>query len=370
MNRNSFLRLPPGSAGLFLKEAIWHQAVIDTTQQLYKRWGYTMVHTPMVDFFDAHSHLFTDAEEERLYRFIGRDGEILMLRSDITVFLLKHYQSLLKNAELPLRLAYSDSILRHEDSIDISRNEHYQTGVELIGNREQGREQELEILLLLCENLQALELRKPAIHIGTRKIFDIAFSFLTNNEDRDETRNFILLRDWDSVRKQLLKCNKKHGEQLIDLFSSIWEMEPTSERAQSLIDGLMGAGEIRAELDSLHTSALLIRRHFPNISVRIDLSEIGARHYYSGMAFQVYLPGIPYAVVSGGRYDRLLEEMGLGGSAVGYSMMLSALLSSLFPGEMEQETISSLSRENPGTSLEERYMEARKIRRKGKAICL
>ena len=364
VTNKSLLQLPSGSAGLFLKDAARHQAAIDTTYQLYKAWGYTMVHTPMVDFFDAHSHFFTEAEEDRLYRLVGRDGDILMLRSDITIFLLKHYQSLLKDAELPLRLAYSDSIIRHEDSIDISRNEHYQTGVEYIAGVEQGDEQELEILLLLCENLQALRLREPVVHIGSRKIFNCALSFLRDDESRNKARNAVLLRDWGSLDTYLSDVNGEQRETITHLFSSIWEAGEIPQTVSSSVTGLEASAEIQAEIDALCNKVTVIGRHFPDIPIRIDLSEIGARHYYSGLAFQVYLPDLPHAVASGGRYDQLLTEMGLSGSATGYSVILSSVP---FEGE-ESAVIPSLSQDE--TSLEERYKQAKKIRSKGGSVCL
>ena len=386
MKNRSQLQLAPGSAtGLFLREAIHHQAAVSATHRLYHCWGYTVVRTPMVDFFDAHSHLFNEAEEGRIYRLINRDGEILMLRSDITFFLFKHYQSLLRDARHPLRLAYSDSILRHENSIDISRNEHYQTGIELIYPTDQhnsakaNRERELEVLFLLCENLQILGLAEAALHIGSRKIFDIAFSSFLNDGDEREIRECILQRDWPAVRKicsQPQAPSPAQEHELVELFSLIMDVDDSS-RADDIVrlttplsEGMAAVAEIQAELASLADLAVVIKQHFPNIRVRLDLSEVGARHYYSDLVFQVYLPGIPYAVASGGRYDRLMGEMGLESSALGYSVMLSAVLAE---GEGKDDIPSpsrTLSEDFPELSVEERYQRAKKIRNKGGAVCL
>ncbi len=376
MNSKALLQLPPGSAGLFLEEAAAHQEAIDATNRLFARWGYTMVHTPMVDFFDAHSHMIGEDEQHRLYRLIGRDGEVLMLRADITVFLLKHFQSLLKGADFPLRLSYSDSILRHEESIDISRNEHYQAGAELIGA--EGRDGDGEILLLLCENLETLGIGRSAIHIGIRGILDACFPKLAGDTgsqegaallaavaDRQHDELYALMSSASDGRPESLYSPAADPQEIVSLFSAIADAGSPEELAGI---GDCGLAEIRRELNYLEDLAGLVRSYFPRQEIRIDPSEVGRRHYYSGLAFQVYLPELPNAVASGGRYDRLIAEMGMENGAVGYQVMLSALQgpAAKAGGGVAQRLPKALA----NARLEDRYETARRLRREGKNICL
>lgn len=359
MSKKVHLQQPPGFAGIFLREASWHQEIVDITQELYKSWGYTIVRPPMVDFFDAHSHLFTEVEAERIYRLIGRDGEVLMLRSDITVFLLRHYQNFLKEARLPLRLAYSDSILRHEQNIDISRNEHYQTGVELIGEPDKKNEHDLEVLFLLSENLQALKLQSPAIHIGSRNLLDLALP--EGTRDRLAAREAVFLRDWQGLRAELSGLSTEQKEETVRFFSSIWEIDDSEpvDFGKSLPEA------VHSEIEAIRKMLLMLTRYFPDFSFRIDPSETGSRNYYCGLTFQVYLENLPYAIASGGRYDQLFREMGLNGAAVGYSIMLSAL-----PPDETRPLPVARPLEGSEGSFETRYERARAIRRKGGRVCL
>jgi ATP phosphoribosyltransferase regulatory subunit len=371
VNSNAFLQLPPGSTGLFLEEAAAHQAAIDATNALFARWGYTMVHTPMVDFFDAHSHMISEEEENRLYRMIGRDGEVLMLRSDITVFLLKHYQSLLKGAKFPVRLSYSDSILRHEDSIDISRNEHYQAGAELIGTRR--RDGDLEILLLLCENLRMLGIGEAAIHLGSQALFSRMFPPGAGGESGGDggfpaaLASSIRSRDWEELSRLSAGEYPEARGDIVSLFSAIADAD--DPRALATIKAsaafVPGADD---DIDYLADLAGTVRRYFPDFRLRIDPSEIGQRHYYSGLVFQVYLPDLPYAVASGGRYDSLIAEMGMDSGAVGYQVMLSAIGRRI--GAAPSADTVRLSELEPEAPLEDRYETAVKLRGEGKNVCL
>ncbi|MBP5749786.1 MAG: ATP phosphoribosyltransferase, partial [Firmicutes bacterium] len=59
--------------------------------------------------------------------------------------------------------------------------------------------------------------------------------------------------------------------------------------------------------------------------LRIDLSLAGDMNYYNGIVFQGYVKGIPSAVLSGGRYDRLMRRMGKRSDAIGFAVYMDML---------------------------------------------
>ena len=62
--------------------------------------------------------------------------------------------------------------------------------------------------------------------------------------------------------------------------------------------------------------------------INLDFSIISDTNYYSGVVFRGYVDKLPESVLSGGRYDNLLANMGKSGGAVGfavYSDMLERL---------------------------------------------
>ena len=48
-------------------------------------------------------------------------------------------------------------------------------------------------------------------------------------------------------------------------------------------------------------------------------------NYYDGIIFKGYINGIPDSVLSGGRYDRLLERLGKKSGAIGFAVYLDRL---------------------------------------------
>ncbi len=58
---------------------------------------------------------------------------------------------------------------------------------------------------------------------------------------------------------------------------------------------------------------------------RVNPALSGDENYYSGIVFKGYLAGIPEAVLSGGRYDRLMRKLGRSSKAAGFAVYTDRL---------------------------------------------
>ena len=63
----------------------------------------------------------------------------------------------------------------------------------------------------------------------------------------------------------------------------------------------------------------------PEDHLRLDFSVVNDMDYYNGFIFRGYIPGLPSGVLSGGRYDNLLRQMGRSGGAVGFAVYMNLL---------------------------------------------
>lgn len=320
-HNRTLLQIPQGTEGFHLEEAYIHRKIIATLQQQFTSWGYLPAQIPVFDFYDTYRSLLSSTDTERVYRLIDRDGDLLMLRSDITLFLAKHVGTKLLEQELPLRIWYADTILRYQDKEDISKNEFFQTGAELIGK--QGMEADLEVLSLLIKTLILLKLPGIYLHIGSRALFTAFFDSLAV---RDQTilRNAVIDRDIQPFFEVLSTYGWKEGS--IELVSTMFRTIGSKESVEELLGkGLRekslpesGEGPIRYLIDI--TGAL--EELGLDIPIRIDFSEIGTMPYHTGIVFQVYMEELDSAIASGGRYDTLLGFFGFDTPSVGFSFLL------------------------------------------------
>ena len=59
--------------------------------------------------------------------------------------------------------------------------------------------------------------------------------------------------------------------------------------------------------------------------LRIDFSVVNDVRYYNGTVFKGFVKDVPVGVLSGGRYDKLLEKFGRKAGAIGFAVYLDAL---------------------------------------------
>ena len=361
--RRTFLQIPQGTEAFYLEEAYRHRRIVSDLDGLFESWGYLPVHTPVFDFFDNYRTLLGESTVENSYRLIDREGDLLMLRSDITLFLAKQMGLALSKQDLPVRVYYSDVILRHQNREDISKNEFFQAGVELIGKA--GKEADLEVLVLLVRTLGGLGL--PAVlHLGSRALFDELFAEL----DADKRRKIaaaVVVRDRDSIREPLAKW----AEPLVAAATDLLGFIGTATELDRLVKRNRTISELPRTVTSELRRLIQLGKTLESVAgegaYRIDLSEIGTQDYYTGIVFQAYVHGQDSAVASGGRYDNLLEFFGFPAPSVGFSLLLRKIESSV--SHQERFRLPAAARAS-GKSFEEKLKSADSLREQGKIALL
>ena len=316
--KNGFLQIPQGTEGLYLEEAFRHRKITKHIEKIFTLWGYLPVETPVFDFFDTYSHLLDKNRAEHTYRLIDREGELLMLRSDITLFLAKQMSLVLDEKDLPVRVFYADTILRYESHEDISSNEFFQSGCELIGKP--GIEGDLEIILLLYNMFKEIKLKSVKIHIGSRSLLNSLCEGFTSREmvkinlyiderSRNKIKSLFLSKGYSREKSSFYVS-------LLMFIGSVPQFESfINENRNSLSEYLMKEIEYLLEISKIITGLE------GSESFRIDISEIGGQDYYTGIVFSAYLEGLSTAAASGGRYDSLFNKFGYSASSVGFSML-------------------------------------------------
>lgn len=356
--RNTRLQLPGGAETLLLDDAYVHRQVVAAIDRLFTSWGYLPIQTPMLDFFDGYRQLLDDEDAGRVYRLVDRDGELLMLRGDVTLFMAKQVGLALGSMQLPLRVCYYDSILRHQAGGDLSHSEFYQVGAEIVGIG--GVEGDLEALTLLCRLLDELGLVDAVIHLGSRALLA---AFADADSDTTLLRHIVLSGDLHRLETEL---PAKRGSAARRLFSYVREADGFLEQAERLAEDLPEAAS--TELRRLSHIVATLREIGVADRVRVDLSEIGSRSYHTGVAFSVYLPGLGSAVAAGGRYDRLLAAFGDGAPAAGFSLLLRKVESAMV--DRTRFRPPAARQEVEGRNFVERHRRAEKLREDGRVAVM
>lgn len=352
--RNRRLSLPTGTETLQLRESARQRRIAQRLEQVFELWGYTPAHTPLVDYFDVYRRLISEDTVRETYRAVDRQGEILAVRSDTTLFLAKQLGAHLAPDELPVRVYYNDQIVRAEAEHEIAHNEYRQAGVELVGLA--SREADLEVLLLALEALTAVGIRRAALHLGSMELVEAVASTRTDT-DSAELAQALRRRSFSHPALTTLDADTRAILALMagpDAFASRLE-------TAGLPDDVAGAAR---DLVSLTAMVERVAPEGLELDVRVDPSEVGGHAYYTGISFAVYLPGVNDAVARGGRYDRLLDAFGFDTPSVGFSVYAGKLPAET-PGA-EEAPIRSAA----GADFETRLADARSRRSSGERVRL
>lgn len=363
--KNGLLQLPQGTESLYLEEAFRHRKITKHIENVFTLWGYLPVETPVFDFFDTYSHLLDKKRAEQTYRLIDREGELLMLRSDVTLFLAKQMSLALDKSDLPVRVFYADTILRYESNEDISSNEFFQSGCELIGKP--GKEGDLEMILLLYNIFKEINLNSVKIHIGSRSLLNsLCRGFST--DEMGKLDHFIDTRSREMIKNLFIEKGKsvEYSNFIVSLLMFIG----TSSQFKTFIDENRRKLETETlkEIEYLLEITETIDQLEESDNFRIDISEIGGQDYYTGIVFSAYLENMSTAAASGGRYDSLFDKFGYNASSVGFSMLqrkMEPLLS-----ESERYAPPETSNREQKESFVTAYQRGSKLKKEGRTFVL
>ena len=357
---NSHTQIPPGAQILVGRAARRRRAVEAKVFSVFEGWSYEEIIPPMFDYFDVFIKGMGSDLEDRIYRFIDREGNVLALRPEFTSLLAKMVATRLSDYPKPVRLSYSGEVLRFETPKGGQQREFAQIGIEQYGGSQ--IKSDVEVLLVCMESFEKLGIPDFQINLGSVDFFGGIVDRMDLPEaevnELKEMLNFknqtglerILDRlSFDEHRKAVLRAipHLTGGRDVLSEASSLIR----NERSRQAINHLE---EIYTMFDDLGLADHLT----------IDLGEIRGFDYYSGILFRAYVPGLGFEVANGGRYDGLPAQFGHDTPAVGFSFSLDRL-EQIFDEGVGAGKADPITPSNPGS-----FEEARRMRRSGERVKL
>jgi ATP phosphoribosyltransferase regulatory subunit len=262
--------------------------------------GYGEVHTPALEY-EAVLRRGEEQAAGARYRTFDDRGDVLALRSDMTIPIARVVGTRYADAETPLRFCYFAHAWRAVERGVGEPREFLQGGLELIGA--DGPEGDAEVVALTVEALDAVGLRRHRIGIGDGSLY----RELLNDLDVPEERHL-----------RLLECLSRRD--LVALEGLVSDL-PDRELLVRL-PALRGGPEVLKHAEGLRPLHELLAERGVADRVIYDLGLVRALGYYTGAVFEVYDPAVGFTLGGGGRYDGLLGRFGRDLPACGLALDL------------------------------------------------
>lgn len=283
-------------------------------RNLYQKYGYRQFKMGKFEEYDLYVRNKEFLEADSIITF-NDNGRLMALKPDLTLSIIKNYHHTCGYVE---KIYYSENIYRASKSAHTYK-EILQTGLECMGDID---------LYHICE-VTALAAKSLAA-ISPGYVLEISHMGLLEA---------VMQPLEEALKKQILNCigqknlheiQRLCGEHQIDeqIYRSIELLVTTYGSWRKVLSVLKKAGftgKAKATVEELETVCSILAANRLAKNINIDFSIVNDMSYYSGILYKGFVKGIPNSILSGGRYDGLMERMGKKTGAIGFAVYLDSL---------------------------------------------
>ncbi len=284
--------LPPDSS-------VW-QHVEQTVRELFARFGYQEVRTPVVEdtaLFVRSVGEATDIVGKEMYTFEDKGGRSLSLRPEGTAPAARAYiEHAVANQEPVTRWFYMGPMFRYERMKTGRYRQFHQIGAEAYGASEAA--QDVELMDMVVQLLEALELKDISLNL---------------NSLGDETCR-------PAYQEQLVAYLQAHRDELCADCQARLERNPLrvldckNERCQAVVAASPNIQTFLCEPCRAHFDEVKRKLDLLGIHYVVNPRMVRGLDYYTRTAFEFIAShpalGTASTVGGGGRYDRLVKQLG------------------------------------------------------------
>jgi ATP phosphoribosyltransferase regulatory subunit len=308
--------IPPGTRDVLPDEMRELRRLQRALLEVFEGRGYGEVATPALEY-DKVLTRDDGRSDHAAYRFFDESGDLLALRSEMTVPIARLVATRYAQVQPPHRLCYLAGAYRPVSPQRGERREFLQAGVELIGAPED--EGTVEVIDVLETALDAAELGSAVIGLGDADLYrDLLVELGVEEKARDSVLARLAAHDLVGLEAELAAAGV--GDEQVAACLSLSQLRggpEVLERARE--HGAEAVGRAADRLTGIY-EALGSRPGAQR--VQFDFGLLRDLSYYNGPILEVYDPALGHVLGGGGRYDGLMERFGLDLSAAGFALDL------------------------------------------------
>ncbi len=339
------IQAPKGTFDVLPDEAARRELVRERASRILGAAGYRQVETPVfesTELFARGVGEATDIVQKEMYTFDDGGGRSLTLRPEGTAPVCRAYiEHGMHKLPQPVKLWYLSSFFRAEAPQRGRYREFWQIGAEAIGA--DSPETDAELIVLLADLLDAVGVKEVRLRISS----------LGTPETREQ------------YREQLKRYLRDHEQDLSAEVRGRIELNPmrafdvTDPGTRAVMNDAPKLLDRLAPEDAEHFAAVRSLLDQAGIRYELDPTLVRGLDYYTRTLFEFTSDalGAQSGVGGGGRYDRLIEQLGgrptpAVGWAAGVERMLLAAGELPTPPELVDLFVAIASRERSTAAFE------------------
>lgn len=287
------------------------EKVIFVLRELYSKYGYAQFKMSKFEEYDLYVRNKDFLVSDSVITFNDTNGKLMALKPDVTLSIIKNSA----DTQDVQKLYYNENVYR------VSRNTHsfkeiMQTGLECIGNL--GTYNVCEVVSLAAKSLSA---------ISENFVLDIShmglISSVLDGIDSETKKEILQYISEKNTHDLTALCGKEGINSAV--ITALINVNGTAAEIKEKLAAIPFGENSKEAIDEINTVADILLSLPEKDKIHFDFSIVNDMNYYSGIVFKGYIEGIPTGILSGGRYDLLMNKMGKKTGAIGFAVYLDFL---------------------------------------------
>jgi histidyl-tRNA synthetase len=287
-----------GTRDILPEESRRRRGVEQAAFDIAQRYGYGEISTPIFEFTEVFARTLGDSSDivtKEMYTFEDRGGDRVTLRPENTAGVVRAFISNGLAQQTPLKLFYRGPMFRYERPQKGRYRQFHQVGVELLGVADPLAD--AEVIALGADFLAALGLEDKIV---------LELNTLGDGETRQAYRA-VLVDYLQAHRTELSEDSLVRLER-----NPLRVLDSKDERDRSVVAEapLITDSLNQCSRDLFDTLTTFLRN--AGVAYRVNPKLVRGLDYYCHTAFEFTTDalGAQGAVLAGGRYDGLVQQMG------------------------------------------------------------
>jgi histidyl-tRNA synthetase len=319
----------------FLPDAMQlREWVIERAKAVYRRYGYSPIDTPALEYTEILLGKGSDETDKQLYRFSDNGGRDVALRFDLTVPLARYVAQHIGTLGTPFKRYHVGPVWRGENTQRGRYREFLQCDFDTIGT--ESLVADIETGLVVHDLFTELGFERFTIRLNDRRVLN---GVLERHGIADRSTAVLRALDKlgkigvDGVRRELLDevgVSADQASGVLELAALGADHNGVVAALPDLVAGSEVGERGAADLTAV-VSGMLAAGADPD-RIAIDVSTARGLDYYTGIVLETFLDDLPKigSCCSGGRYDDLAsvytkQRLPGVGASLGVDRLLAAM---------------------------------------------
>lgn len=308
--------IPPGTRDVLPEEMREMRGLQASLIGVFEGRGYGQVATPALEY-DQVLTRGGGRGDHAAYRFFDENGELLALRSEMTVPIARLVATRYAQAEPPLRFSYVANAYRAVSPQRGEMREFIQAGVELIGAPAAAGT--VEVIEVLEGALDAAGLGSAVIGLGDADLYrELLAEYGVEADAREGILARLAAHDLVGLENELAACDV--GDDRVAACLALSQLRGGPEALEQA--RTQGSAAVERAVERLDDINRALGSRTGGHRVQFDFGLMRDLGYYNGPILEVYDPALGRVLGGGGRYDGLMKRFGLDLSAAGFALYL------------------------------------------------